>query len=293
MTNAQRIGLSQVPNRRFTLWWSPTINQANVYIGFQVQLDLTGIFLHGKIPTLKVSLIQLFRAQMWQKIHENVVMDLIQVLDTHKPDLQIDTVTKQVIHPRKSYKMNASTADIILISHHQWIASDPTWISDSHVKYPRDSKTTRFWFDIQLRWGDYDSHDIDLYIESLFDTYIADTQALYPSKYGIIIGIDLCYNIWSAFGSWVPGLQEVIEKAMKSVIKFDPSLSVLHERVRKALQLYSTLPNEPALNSANYGELFGSKMTWRVDDSRTYRVKVHKSFKVIMSSHQLMSLLLL
>ena len=27
--------------------WSPTINRANVYIGFQVQLDLTGIFMHG------------------------------------------------------------------------------------------------------------------------------------------------------------------------------------------------------------------------------------------------------
>lgn len=27
LTNAQRSGLSQIPNRRFTLWWSPTINR--------------------------------------------------------------------------------------------------------------------------------------------------------------------------------------------------------------------------------------------------------------------------
>ena len=47
LTNAQRSGLNQIPNRRFTLWWSPTINRANVYVGFQVQLDLTGIFMHG------------------------------------------------------------------------------------------------------------------------------------------------------------------------------------------------------------------------------------------------------
>jgi len=47
LTNAQRMGLNQIPNRRFTLWWSPTVNRANVYIGFQVQLDLTGIFMHG------------------------------------------------------------------------------------------------------------------------------------------------------------------------------------------------------------------------------------------------------
>ena len=79
LTNAQRSGLNQIPNRRFSLWWSPTINRANVYVGFQVQLDLTGIFMHGKIPTLKISLIQIFRAHLWQKIHESVVMDLCQV----------------------------------------------------------------------------------------------------------------------------------------------------------------------------------------------------------------------
>jgi len=83
LTNAQRSGLNQIPNRRFTLWWSPTINRANVYVGFQVQLDLTGIFMHGKIPTLKISLIQIFRAHLWQKVHESVVMDLCQVRTCH------------------------------------------------------------------------------------------------------------------------------------------------------------------------------------------------------------------
>ena len=50
LTNAQRSGLNQIPNRCFMLWWSPTINRANIYVGFQVQLDLTGIFMHGRIP---------------------------------------------------------------------------------------------------------------------------------------------------------------------------------------------------------------------------------------------------
>lgn len=35
--------------------------------------------MHGKIPTLKISLIQIFRAHLWQKVHESVVMDLCQV----------------------------------------------------------------------------------------------------------------------------------------------------------------------------------------------------------------------
>ena len=57
LTNAQRSGLNQIPNRRFTLWWSPTINRANVYVGFQVQLDLTGIFMYVLSPgTVEISL---------------------------------------------------------------------------------------------------------------------------------------------------------------------------------------------------------------------------------------------
>ena len=60
LSNAQRFGLNQIRNRRFTLWWwwwSPIINCANVYVDFQVQLELTSIFMHGKIPTLKIALI--------------------------------------------------------------------------------------------------------------------------------------------------------------------------------------------------------------------------------------------
>jgi hypothetical protein len=30
LTNAQRSGLNQIPNRRFTLWWSPTVSLAPV-----------------------------------------------------------------------------------------------------------------------------------------------------------------------------------------------------------------------------------------------------------------------
>ncbi|CAF4550337.1 unnamed protein product, partial [Rotaria magnacalcarata] len=76
LTNAQRSGLNQIPNRHFTSWWSPTIDRANVYVDFQVQLNFTGIFMHGKIPTLKISLIQIFRAHLWLKIRESVVLDL-------------------------------------------------------------------------------------------------------------------------------------------------------------------------------------------------------------------------
>jgi hypothetical protein len=64
LTNAQRSGLNQIPNRRFTLWWSPTINRANVYVGFQVQLDLTG-------GCLGVSLLLCAFACRWRRTQSN------------------------------------------------------------------------------------------------------------------------------------------------------------------------------------------------------------------------------
>jgi pre-mRNA-processing factor 8 len=63
LTNAQRSGLNQIPNRRFTLWWSPTINRANVYVGFQVQLDLTGIFMCGQAS---VAVYSSYADWLWQ-----------------------------------------------------------------------------------------------------------------------------------------------------------------------------------------------------------------------------------
>lgn len=68
-------------------------------------------------------------------VHESVVMDLVstyparskhnvadhyyqqcQVFDQELEPLQIETVQKETIHPRKSYKMNSSCADILLFS---------------------------------------------------------------------------------------------------------------------------------------------------------------------------------
>ena len=228
LTNAQRSGLNQIPNRRFTLWWSPTINRANVYVGFQVQLDLTGIFMHGKIPTLKISLIQIFRAHLWQKIHESTVMDLCQVFDQELDALEIETVQKETIHPRKSYKMNSSCADILLFAAYKWNVSHPSLLADS--KDTMDSSTIqKYWVDVQLRWGDYDSHDVERYARAKFLDYTTDNMSIYPSPTGTLIAIDLAYNLHSAFGNWIPGMKLLIQQAMGKIMKANPALYVLRE----------------------------------------------------------------
>ena len=59
-------------------------------------------------------------------------------------------------------------------------------------------------------------------------------------------------------------------------MKANPALYVLRERIRKALQLYSSEPTEPYLSSQNYGELFSNQIIWFVDDTNVYRVTIHK-----------------
>lgn len=54
---------------------------------------------------------------------------------------------------------------------------------------------------------------------------------------------------------------------------------MLRERIRKGLQLYSSEPTEPYLNSQNYGELFSNQTVWFVDDTNVYRVTIHKTFE--------------
>jgi pre-mRNA-processing factor 8 len=278
LTNAQRSGLNQIPNRRFVLWWSPTINRASVYIGFQVQLDLTGIFMHGKLPTLKISMIQIFRAHLWQKVHESIVMDLCQVFDQELDALEIETVQKETIHPRKSYKMNSSCADILLFAAYKWNVSKPSLLFDQKDNF--DGATTqKYWVDVQLRWGDFDSHDVERYTRAKFLDYTTDNMSIYPSPTGLMICVDIAYNMYCAYGHWFPGMKPLVQQAMAKVMKASPALYVLRERIRKALQLYSSEPDEPYLSSSNYGELFSNQIIWFVDDTNVYRVTIHKTFE--------------
>nr|BAS01665.1 splicing factor PRP8 [Lotharella vacuolata] len=276
LTNAQRSGLNQIPNRRFTLWWSPTINRANVYVGFQVQLDLTGIFMHGKIPTLKISLIQIFRAHLWQKIHEGIVLDYCRLLENHLEALKIELLQKESIHPRKSYKMNSSCADILLFSKDKWLLSTPSLLTDRIEKFNKES-SSKFWLDIQLRWGDYDSHDIERYVKTKFNDYVCDLSSIYPSSTGVMVGFDLCYNIYSAYGNWLPGLKIIMIQATSKICSTNSALFTLRERIRKGLQLFSADPIQTSLSTSNRGELFSSSTTWILDDTNVYRVTIHKT----------------
>lgn len=139
-----------------------------------------------------------------------------------------------------------------------------------------NTTTQKYWIDIQLRWGDYDSHDVERYARAKFLDYTTDNMSIYPSPTGALVAIDLAYNLHSAYGNWFPGAKPLIQQAMAKIMKANPALYVLRERIRKGLQLYSSEPTEPYLSSQNYGELFSNQIIWFVDDTNVYRVTIHK-----------------
>lgn len=56
---------------------------------------------------------------------------LTQVFDQELDALEINTVQKETIHPRKSYKMNSSCADILIFATYKWNVSKPSLLADS------------------------------------------------------------------------------------------------------------------------------------------------------------------
>ena len=80
-------------------------------------------------------------------------------------------------------------------------------------------------------------------------------------------------------------MKPLIQQAMAKIMKANPALYVLRERIRKALQLYSSEPTEPYLSSQNYGELFSNQIIWFVDDTNVYRVTIHKVRLCVCGPH--------
>ncbi len=122
-------------------------------------------------------------------------------------------------------------------------------------------------------------HDVERYARAKFLDYTTDAMSIYPSPTGVLVAIDLAYNMHAAYGNWSPGMKPLFNSAMAKIMKSNPALYVLRERIRKGLQLYSSEPTEPYLASTNYSELFNNTITWIIDDSNVYRVTIHKTFE--------------
>lgn len=58
-----------------------------------------------------------------------------------------------------------------------------------------NTTTQKYWIDVQLRWGDYDSHDVERYCRAKFLDYTTDNMSIYPAPTGVLIALDLAYSL--------------------------------------------------------------------------------------------------
>ena len=60
----------------------------------------------------------------------------------------------------------------------------PSLVAESKDVFDQKA-SNKYWIDVQLRWGDYDSHDIERYTRAKFMDYTTDNMSIYPSPTGI------------------------------------------------------------------------------------------------------------
>lgn len=61
--------------------------------------------------------------------------------------------------------------------------SKPSLMADTNDVMDQ-KPSNKYWLDVQLRWGDYDSHDIERYTRAKFLDYTTDNMSIYPSPTG-------------------------------------------------------------------------------------------------------------
>lgn len=248
MTKAQKSGLSQIPNRRFVLWWSPTINRAKVYVGYRTQLDLTGVFMHGKLSTVKISYVHIFRNHLWQNIHRSLVDSLVRNMDYEVERCKVNNKKSLNMHAFASDFVIRGAMDVKLVSFwSQGKEEGPdTKLCDENTGKVQAKHVDELWVDVQLRWCNYDDRDVGKQAEHVFKGH--------RTHQGFVVLFDLCYSRFAIYG-YMPRDLVKLRNLCDMLLKTDTLVGVLRERIRRALGL---LVDSPTVTSSNV-EVFDSE----------------------------------
>ncbi|KAI4290939.1 pre-mRNA-processing factor 8 [Pancytospora philotis] len=220
-TRAQKQGLSTIPNRRFVLWWSPVLNRARVYMGYQEQLAPTGVVMHGKLSNLKTFFVQIFRGRLWQHIHEDAVAAVGTILGEW-------AVIKNQVSRKKSF---CNTGEFDLTIQGEICIDGPC--AEQHNSVTLSCVN----IDVALCWGDYDTRDTARLAQRRYSSYTTAQHAL-------VVVLDVCYLQYAVHGCCSEELRQSIIEALQRFGEQNTSMRILRERLRLALSL--SLPDSIA-----------------------------------------------
>ncbi|TNJ26923.1 putative Splicing factor-like protein [Giardia muris] len=289
-TRAQIHGQSQLPNRRFALWWSPTLNRSSVYVGFEAQIDLTGIFMCGRLATLKTLYVSLFRCHLWQSLHDSLSTDLLSAVSS------VGTARREACHPRKSYRFHVTSNDVtVVLARPEVFVSGCTlllrdiWTNGTELELinggvPKGSPTRVWWLDLHLVWGNVDTRDLlsDKAKEKYLFYTAAETRNTYPEGRGMLVCIDLVYGTIAGYGdvpaSIISGFRDVTLR-FAEFVKANAVVRVMRERIQSYLEIKLDASSAMGITPLTLGSIFdplsGGKAgaVLVLDDTLAYRFR--------------------
>ncbi|THU87823.1 hypothetical protein K435DRAFT_866873 [Dendrothele bispora CBS 962.96] len=84
-------------------------------------------------------------------------------------------------------------------------------------------------------------------------------MSVYPSPTGLMIGMDLAYNLWSAYNNWFPGLKPLIQQATAKIRKANPAC--LPRSLRNSKLLRAVLEPDRFVDDSNVYPTFEGNLT--------------------------------
>ncbi|RRT80056.1 hypothetical protein B296_00007818 [Ensete ventricosum] len=145
-------GLNQIPNRRFTLWWSPTINRANVYVGFQnnvntsalTQSEIRDIILGAEIAPPSQQRQQIAEIEKQAKEASQLTAVTTKTTNVHGDELIVTTTSpyeQQAFGSKTDWRVRAiSATNLYLRVNHIYVNSDDIKDLTAHSRILENNK---------------------------------------------------------------------------------------------------------------------------------------------------------
>lgn len=213
---AQISDAARLPNRMFMLWWSPVVNRLQVNVGHPVEIEGTGILLRGKIPSLRISYMNVFSDGLWMKIQKEVTGLVAGILEEGIITHGIQSVSVQKTNTLRMPSDELSPSVLVDI---------------------RPVSLCNVWAAISLRWSDIDSLPVEQESRRYCTDMIETSSPYTHGMHGCAILIDLrkCEYSVTASGEELSGMKEIIENSLENRLKRAVTLGILRKRVMRAV----------------------------------------------------------
>ncbi|KAI5184772.1 pre-mRNA-processing factor 8 [Nematocida homosporus] len=232
-SRAQLGELARLPNRMFVFWWSPVINRSHVNIGQPVHVENTGIYISGKLSSLRVSYTKLFSDNLWPRMHAEAISLVFAALDRNALALNIS-----YLHTNDSG--NYSPEHYALASLSQSISDPPRYLAATSpsllVRLNTEAAALPAWVIVRLRWGNIDSPALEEEAESWASEMItiADNFAPIHSKIGVVVLLDISQAECCVLPTHptIAPAATIIKHSLLSSLPFANTFRVFQRRIR-------------------------------------------------------------